>query len=78
MCKCSFFDHMKHHSVLVKKNKTKNPFYKSYALFAQQIGIFLLLKIQTSRTADTTDKFVEDLLPHNENTPADCGTLFFP
>ena len=46
-------------------------------LICPAISLFLLLKIQTSRTADTTDKFVEDLLPHNENTPADCGTLFF-
>lgn len=46
-------------------------------LICPAISLFLLLKIQTSRTTDTTDKFVEDLLPHNENTPADCGTLFF-
>ena len=46
-------------------------------LICPAISLFLLLKIQTSRTADTTDKFVEDLLPHIENTPADCGTLFF-
>lgn len=46
-------------------------------LICPAISLFLLLKIQTLRTADTTDKFVEDLLPHNENTPADCGTIFF-
>ena len=30
-------------------------------LICPAISLFLLLKIQTSRTADTTDKFVEDL-----------------